>query len=1056
MPAFPPVPDASFSALEAQVLALWDRLDAFRRSVDQRSADSAYVFYDGPPFATGLPHYGHLVASTIKDIVPRYWAMRGHRVERRFGWDTHGLPIEMEMEKALDLNGPSSIRQYGVDRFNEACRANVLRYTQEWERVVKRLGRWVDFRNDYKTMDPAFMESVWWVFRQLWDRGLVYQDLRVMPFSWRLSTSLSNFEANMDYRDVQDPAITVAMPLEEDPDGAALLVWTTTPWTLPSNLAVAVGPELQYVKARQQNDAAVYVVAKARLEATLGKDAEVVAEMTGRELVGRRYQPLFPYFAHLAAVPPAQGQAFFVIPSGHVSTEDGTGLVHMAPAFGEDDFAACRAEGIPVIDPVDDEGRFLPVIADFAGRNVKEADPDIIRHIKKTGRLFRHDTIVHSYPYCWRSGTPLIYKTVPAWFVRVETLREQMVANNQQIHWVPEAVGSKRFGNWLADARDWNVSRKRFWGTPIPLWRCEGCEKLVCIGSIDELEQKTSARVTDLHPHKIDHLTFACEACAGQMKRVPEVFDCWFESGAMPYAQDHYPFEHRERFERNFPAQFIAEGLDQTRGWFYTLLVLSTALFQRPPFRNVVVNGLVLAEDGSKMSKSKQNYPDPTHILDEYGADALRAYLIDSPVVRAEPLRFNEAGVRDVVRTVLLPLRNAWSFFVQYANVDGWTPDQMANAPAERPELDRWILSVLQSLVREVNEQMQGYYLYRVVPPMVGFIDHLTNWYIRRSRRRFWRSAADEAGRADKASAYATLYEVLVTFTKVMAPVLPFVTEAIYQNLVVEPGVAEKGRESIHLCDYPLVQPERIDTALEADVAVVRQVVSMGRALREKHKLKTRQPLRRVTVVHHDPAVIAALERHAELVEDELNVKQLVVRPDDESLCELKFKANFQRLGKRLGKHMKEGAAAIQSMGRAEWQSLLGGGTLDVHGEAITAEDVLVQREPRGEVVLETEGALTVALDTTLDAALVAEGLVREVVSRLQRLRKDTGLEVTDRVRVAMFTPDAELRAALELHLAHVAEEVLAVQIELVTGLRRDGVDVDIEGRPLQVSLHRA
>lgn len=1055
---FSSVPDTPFPALEEQILAVWDRLDAFRRSVAQRPPESAYVFYDGPPFATGLPHYGHLVASTLKDIVPRYWAMRGHRVERRFGWDTHGLPIEMEMEKALGLSGPSSVRAYGVDKFNEACRANVLRYTKEWERVVRRLGRWVDFENDYKTMDPPFMESVWWVFRQLWDRGLVYQDVRVMPYSWRLSTSLSNFEANLDYREVQDPAITVAAPLVDDPDGAALLLWTTTPWTLPSNLAAAVAEDLTYVRARRAGEPQVYVLAKSRVEAVLGAGAEILAEMPGRDLLGRRYRPIFPYFAHLADGKAGEGGAFFVIASGHVSGDEGTGIVHMAPAFGEDDFNACRAVNIPVIDPVDDEGRFDQRVPDYAGRHVKDADKDIIRRLKDEGRLVRHDTIVHSYPFCWRSGTPLIYKTVPVWFVRVERLRERMVAHNEAIHWVPEAVGSKRFGNWLAEARDWNVSRNRFWGTPIPVWKCEACEAAVCVGSIAELEERTGATVTDLHPHKIDHLTFRCDACGGTARRISEVFDCWFESGAMPYAQDHYPFDNKERFEANFPAQFIAEGLDQTRGWFYTLLVLSTALFDAPPFRNVVVNGLVLAEDGSKMSKSKRNYPDPSLILSEYGADALRAYLIDSPVVRAEPLRFSESGVRDVVRRVMLPLRNAWSFFVQYANIDGWEPASgMANAPplAERPELDRWILSVLQSLVREVNEQMEGYYLYRVVPPMVGFIDHLTNWYIRRSRRRFWRSATDAAGRADKAAAYATLYEVLVTFAKVMAPVLPFITEAVYQNLVVEPGVHAPGRDSIHLCDYPLVDEAKIDAALEADVAVTRQVVGLGRALREKHKLKTRQPLRRVTVVHHEPAVIDALERHAELIRDELNVKELVVRPDDQELATLRFKPDYRRLGRRMGKRMREAAATIEAFTRDEWARLQAGETLTVAGEPVTAEDVLVVREPRADMVLETEGALTVALDTTLDDALIREGLTRECVSRLQRLRKESGLEVTDRIALTLHTPDAELRAALDEHRDHLAEEVLATRLEVTAEPPAGAESLEIEGRPLAVRLEK-
>ncbi len=1039
MSAFTPVSSqVSFPEEERRMLDLWAERRVFERSVEDRPEDARYVFYDGPPFATGLPHYGHLVASTLKDIMPRYWTMRGHRVERRFGWDTHGLPIEMEMEKQLGLSGPTSVKAYGVAEFNEACRANVLKYTAEWERVITRLGRWVDFENDYKTMDASFMESVWWVFDRLWQEGLIYQDFRVMPFSWRLSTSLSNFEANLDYRDVQDPAITVTMPLASRPD-TALLVWTTTPWTLPSNLAVAVGTDLDYVIASRADEAARYVVAAALAEKVLGKGHTVHEAIKGAALVGEAYTPLFTYFADTP-------KAFQVIAAEHVTTEDGTGLVHMAPDFGEEDFNACRAIGIGVLQSVDDEGNFVAAITDFAGRNVKEADPDIIRRLKDDGRLFARSTIQHSYPYCWRSGTPLIYKAVPARFVRVTALRERMQAHNAEIHWVPEAVGQKRFGNWLADARDWNISRNRFWGTPIPIWRCEACEQETCVGSIAALEGLTGATIDDIHPHKIDHLVAACPACGGEARRIPDVFDCWFESGAMPYAQDHYPFEDKAAFEANFPAQFIAEGLDQTRGWFYTLLVLSTALFDKPPFKNVIVNGLVLAEDGSKMSKSKRNYPPPDDVLESHGADALRAYLIDSPIVRAEPLRFSEKGVREVVRTVLLPLRNAWSFFVQYANIDGWSPAEGlpgvdTPAYADRPELDRWLLSMLQSLVRDVNREMEGYFLYRVVPPVVGFIDHLTNWYIRRSRRRFWRSADEVGGLADKASAYATLHEVLVTFAQVLAPVLPFISESLYQNLAVEPGVS--AHDSVHLCDYPEVDDSRIDTALEAQVEITRQVVTMGRALREKHKLKTRQPLREVIVVAHDPAMRAAVEDHAELIAEELNVKQVITRAHADELASLSFKANFKTLGRRFGKEMKACAAAIGALSPEAWHSLQAGGSVDVLGQPVTLEDVLVQRTPKADVVIETEGPLTVALETDLDDGLRREGLARELTATLQRLRKDRGFEVTDRLTVALNPGDGAVAEAVAEHSAWIACEILADRFEVVAETSADTLDIE-------------
>jgi isoleucyl-tRNA synthetase len=1026
MASFPTIDaDPDFPAREQGILELWSRIDAFRRSVRNRPEDDRFVFYDGPPFATGLPHYGHLVPSTIKDVVPRYWTMRGKRVERRFGWDTHGLPIEMLMEKQLGLSGPSSIRAYGVDKFNEACRDNVFTYVSEWRRIIGRLGRWVDFDDDYKTLDPSFMESVWWAFRRLWDQDLVTRSFRVMPYSWRLSTSLSNFEATSDYRDVQDPALTVEMPVVGG-DGSILLIWTTTPWTLPSNLAVAVGAELPYVRARRAGDPRVYVVAEARRAAVLGDDSEIVdGPFPGSSLLGTRYEPLFPWFA-------ATPNAFRVIAAPHVSTEDGTGLVHMAPDFGEEDFAACAAVGIGVLRTVDEEGNFRPSVVDWAGRNIKEADHDIIVELKRRGRVLRHDTLVHKYPYCWRSGTPLIYMAVPAWFVKVTAIKERMVANNTKTHWVPEAVGGKRFGNWLQDARDWNISRNRFWGTPIPIWQCERDESHhVCIGSVAELAERTGAEITDLHPHRIDHLTFAC-SCGGTMRRISDVFDCWFESGAMPYGQAHYPFERQEAFERTFPAQFIAEGLDQTRGWFYTLLVLSTALFDQPAFQNCVVNGLVLAEDGSKMSKSKQNFPPPERILDLYGADALRAYLVNSPVVRAEPLRFSEAGVRDVVRTVLLPLHHAHAFFVQYANLDGWSPDRPRPPLEQRSELDRWILSHVQTLIRSVDEQMELYQLYAVVPPVLGFIDDLTNWYIRLSRRRFWRGADEDP--ADKAAAYATLYEVLVTFSQVLAPFLPFAAETLWQSLVVAPGVAGPEQDSVHLTDWPRVDPARIDRDLEQAVAWTRDVVGLGRRLRERTRLKTRQPLRRLTVVHHDAAFRAALQTHTALVQDELNVREVVLVAEGHDLASVTCKANFKTLGKRFGKDMKSAAAVIEAFGASELATLEAGGSVEVLDQAVTPEDVVIRRESKGSLVIEVEGALIVAFDTEVDDALLAEGLAREVVSMLQKLRKETGLAVADRIVATVTTDDPVLTGALRAHEAWVRGEVLATELRLVAG----------------------
>jgi len=1015
-------------AMEREILELWRRTKAFQESVLRRPADNEYIFYDGPPFPTGSPHYGNLLAGVIKDMVPRYWTMRGYRVERRFGWDTHGLPIEMEVEKRLGISGPRAIADYGVDRFNEAARSVVQANTENWEVLTQRIGRWVDFDNDYKTMDPEFMETVWWVFKQLWDKRLVYKDFKVLPYSWGASTPLSNFEANKDYRDVEDPSITVRLQVLEGSGPVAagdhLLIWTTTPWTLPGNLAVAVGEDHVYVRVADDGDH--YWIAKERAVTAFGADHQVTTETTGAEMVGASYVPPFDYFGG-----ERERGAFRIIGSDDVTVDEGTGLVHMAPAYGEADFYALKKAGIAaLVDPVDAEGAFTDEVPEVAGVNVKEADATLIRLLEGSGKLVHATRITHSYPFCERTGTPLIYKAIPTWFIRVEQIKDRMVEINDTIHWVPDYVGTRRFGNWLENARDWAVSRNRYWGSCIPVWECSQCEESVAVGSLDELEALSGQRPTDLHKHVVDLIGWPCASCGGAMVRVPEVLDGWFESGSMPYGMLHYPFENAERFEAAFPAKFIAEGLDQTRGWFYTLIVLSTALFDKPAFENCVVNGLVLAEDGRKMSKSLNNYPDPSGIFEVMGADALRAFLINSPVLRAEPMRFSSEGVAEVVRTVLLPMWNTYSFFTTYAEADGITVADLSAAPppGDRPELDRWILSVLQSLVSEVNEQMEGYYLYNVVPPTLGFIDHLTNWYVRRSRRRFWRARGESGeGDADKLAAFATLYEVLTTFVEVLAPVLPFITEHLYQDLVARhhPDAAA----SVHHRNFPDADADLIDTGLELSMEVVREVVRLGRNLRKREGHRVRQPLPRLTVLTRDPEVGAAVANHVSVICDELNVKEVITTADESGLVSLSAKANFRTLGPVLGPRMPEVAAKVAALGHDDIERLLDGGTSTLAGHQLSRTDVLVERTPREGTVVETGTDFAVVLDTRVSETLFLEGLAREIVSRVQRMRRDAGLEVTDRIALQWWSEDPDLRAAIAAHVELIGAELLASTI---------------------------
>ena len=1033
--------------MERAVLEFWEENDVFRESLDARRDGEEFIFYDGPPFATGLPHYGHLLASAIKDAVPRYQTMRGRFADRVFGWDCHGLPVEYEMEKTLGLSGKKAIEEYGIGKFNEACRSIVTRYTREWREVVSRTGRWVDFDRGYKTMDLNYMESIWWVFKSLWDAGLVYEGRRILPYCPRCSTPLSNFEANQGYADVNDPAITVAFQDAED-SSLVYWVWTTTPWTLPSNLALAVGPDIDYVRV-EIPDGGTAILAEARLAEYQSEDAplKIVGKMKGAELAERRYRPLFPYFAELAE----QG-AFRVVTADHVTTEDGTGIVHTAPGFGEDDAEAAKEHGIPEVCPIDEECKFTNEVPDYAGRHVKDADSDIIRALKSKGVLVKRSTVRHSYPHCWRDDAPLIYRSISTWFVNIGKIKGKMLDANQRINWVPEHIRDGRFGKWLENARDWAISRNRYWGNPLPIWRNEDGET-ICVGSVQELEELSGKKVTDIHKHFVDDIAIPSKNGGPPLRRVPEVLDCWFESGAMPYAQQHYPFENKERFEANFPADFIAEGLDQTRGWFYTLVVLGAALFDKPPFKNVVVNGLVLADDGQKMSKRKKNYPDPMKVCDTHGADALRLFLLSSPVVHGEDLKFSEDAIKDALRSVMIPIWNAHGFLVTYANIDGWRPDDPPRPPAAPANsLDRWILSSLFEMAEEIGNYMDQYHLREATTRFRKFIEDLTNWYIRRSRRRFWKSEDDQ----DKKDAYATLHFVLLTFCEVAAPFIPFLSENIYRNLRT-PSMPK----SVHLRDFPQPDQSRRDPELERQMELAMTAVSLGRFLRAKHSMRTRQPLARADIVAPDDDGARLLEEVADIIADELNVKRVLVGSDASGLVEISAKANFRALGPRLGKEMKAMADAIAGFGPDKVAVLEKGGSLELalpsgRKETITAEDVLLCREEKPGLCVATEKDVTVALDMNLTEELKQEGTAREFVNRIQNLRKELGFEVSDRVDIFYSVEDGNTAKALDVFADYVKGETLARQLERVPASEthaEKGKDLVIDGVNIVVAV---
>ncbi|KAK2786621.1 isoleucine--tRNA ligase [Onygenales sp. PD_12] len=1001
-----------FPKEEEAVLKRWKEIGAFERQVELSKGRTPYTFYDGPPFATGLPHYGHLLASTIKDIIPRYWSMKGHYVERRFGWDTHGVPIEYEIDKMLGMSGSEAVQKLGLEKYNAECKAIVMRFAAEWRQTIDRLGRWIDFDNDYKTMDPSFMESLWWIVKQLFDKGMIYRGYRVMPYSTALNTPLSNFEAQQNYKDVQDPAIVVSFPLLDDPQ-TNLLAWTTTPWTLPSHVALAAHPDFEYVKILDEKSGKNYILLEALLR-TLYKDPKkakykVLDRFKGSTMKGWRYEPLFDYFYE-----EFKEVGFQVVNATYVTAEDGVGIVHQAPAFGEDDYNVAVENGI-VTDkrlppnPVDERGCFTAEVRDFAGQNVKVADKPIIKHLKAAGRVVVDGQITHSYPFCWRSDTPLIYRAVPSWFVKIAPIIPTMLEGIEGSHWVPSFVKDRRFASWIANARDWNISRNRYWGTPIPLWASEDYKEIVAIGSVEELRELSgyTGELTDLHRDKIDHITIPSKQGKGVLRRVEEVLDCWFESGSMPYASQHYPFENKDKFESSFPGDFIAEGLDQTRGWFYTLTVIGTHLYGKLPFKNCVVNGIVLAEDGKKMSKRLKNYPDPTLIMDRYGSDPLRLYLINSPVVRAEPLRFKESGVKEIVAKVLLPLWNSYKFFeAQVAllkKIEGveYVFDPAAEA-TNTNVMDRWILASCQSLLKFVNQEMEGYRLYTVVPRLLGLIDNTTNWYIRFNRKRL----KGELGLDDTQHALNTLFEVLYTLVRGLAPFTPFITDNIYLRLLphIPKSLQAEDNRSVHFLPFPEVREELFDEVIERQVGRMQKVIELGRVARERRGIGLKSPLKTLVVIHQDQQYLEDVRSLEGYILEELNVRDLVLSSDEDKYnVQYSVTADWPTLGKKLKKDAQKVKKALPSLSSSDVKKFVADKKMTVDGIELVEGDLVIKRGLKEDTASKdmetnTDDDVLIILDAAIYPELAQEGLAREIVNRVQRLRKKAGLVPTDDV----------------------------------------------------------
>ncbi|QMU99573.1 isoleucine--tRNA ligase [Borrelia sp. A-FGy1] len=1008
-----------FPKIEEKILKFWNDNKIFEKSIQQRIGCEEFIFYDGPPFATGLPHFGHFVPNTIKDIIPRYKTMKGKYVKRNFGWDTHGLPVEYEVEKYLGISGSKEIEQYGVEKFNEECRKIVLKYTKEWEKTISRLGRWVDFKKNYKTMDTNFMESVWWIFKNLYDKGLIYESYYVLPYSPKLATPLSNFEVNLgEYKEVNDPSLTVKFKIREKNE--YLLAWTTTPWTLPTNLGIAVGNNIEYSKIFDKERNEIFIIGTRRLNHyyKFEKEYTIIEQFKGEHIAGIEYEPIFDYF-----IKQKRKGAFRVHTAEYVTTNDGTGLVHIAP-FGEEDYHILKSKTkVDIINPIDAECRFTKEVKDFEGLFVKDADKKIIEQLKSMNLIFKRENFLHRYPFCYRTNTPLIYRPVSSWFVNIEAIKEKLIKSNEKINWIPSHLKKGRFGKWLENARDWAISRNRFWGNPIPVWVCSKSGNKICIGSKEELESYSRQKISDLHKDKIDKITWPSEY-GGTYIRTSEVLDCWFESGSMPYASNHYPFANKDNLNNIFPADFIAEGLDQTRGWFYTLTILGTALFEKPAFKNVIVNGLVLSSDGKKMSKSLRNYTDPMKVINTFGADALRLYLIMSPVVKADDLKYSDNGVKDVLKNIIIPIWNAYSFFITYAIIDKFKVNDNFNL-SKNNILDQWIISETESLKKILNEEIDKYNLTKAIDKLIEFIDKLNNWYIRRSRRRFWKSEND----TDKQDAYETLYYSLKSLILMLAPFIPFLTENIYQNLKTTDE-----KESIHLNEYPKEIKELIKQDIEEKMNFIRKVVSIARALRASYDIKIRKPINTIYVVTKNQKEQETLHEMQEIILEEINAKEIKIKSNEEELVTYAAKANFRELGSKLGKNMKAVSSEIMKLKNEAILQIINGNThiIQTQGNTyeITIKDIILERKEKENLKVINENSITIGLDLLITEELYLEGLSREFIRKIQNLRKENKFNVSDRI-ILYIDNNKTLTKIISKFENYIKSETLILKIEV-------------------------
>lgn len=1051
---FPEFP-GSTTELEEKILERWREESLFRETLEATAGGEEFVFYEGPPTANGRPGIHHVISRTIKDLVCRYQTMRGRHVTRIAGWDTHGLPVEIEAEKKLGISGKREIEAIGVARFNEVCRESVFTYKEDWERFSERIGYWLDYSRPYVTYSPDYIESVWWILKTLSERGLLYRGHKSVPYCPRCGTALSSHEVAQGYEEVLDPSLYFLAPLADeagtgaDPEGRAFLVWTTTPWTLPSNVALAVHPDLVY--AEVVHEGRRLIVAEARVAALFGEGAEIVRRYPAAELLGRRYLRPFELVGGSGSGAEAalEANAWRVVAEEFVSAEDGTGLVHMAPAYGADDYAAGQRHGLPMYAPIDDAGKFEEGIALVGGLFVKAADPVLVADLKERGLLFSHTLESHSYPHCWRCSSPLLYMARASWYLRTTALKETMLANNLQVGWHPPEVGAGRFGEWLEGNVDWALSRDRYWGTPLPVWVCDReAAHVEVIGSFAELAERVGGLPHGFDPHKpwIDELVWPCAHCAGEMRRSPEVIDVWFDSGAMPYAQWHYPFENEETWRRHFPADFICEGVDQTRGWFYSLMAISTMLGYGPAYRHVVVNDLLLDRNGQKMSKSRGNVVDPWEAIADFGADAIRWYLmtVSQPWV---PKRFDPEALADAARRTFDTLANTYRFFALYANLEGWEPAEDGVAGESYSILDRWILSRLDGLVAQVGEGLDAYELTRAARAISDFVvDDLSNWYVRRSRDRFWGSADP----ADARAAFATLHRVLATLSRLLAPYTPFLADWLHRGL-------ESGA-SVHLARYPEVEAGRRDPGLDAGMEAVRVLARLGRAARERLKIRVRQPLGVLYAVI--PSGVVLGESLLEVVRDELNVKEVRFLQTADELVSLRARPNFRALGPRFGGRTAEAAEAIRGLATEALQAFQQGAPLVIvvagEGYELTGAELEIQQEARGALEVEADGGYVVALDPTITEALELEGLARELVNRIQRLRRDEGFEISDRIRLGIFGEE-RIVAAAEAHRDFITGETLALEFAAGAPPAPAGYaavrEVEVEGVPVWIGI---